>query len=84
MNYKLTKLTEEEKFSISGAGVAAVATATLTALPSVINVLMNLIGVFKGATSHSGELKTKENTIKWDNSETKNSASSKNPIYFVY
>lgn len=83
MNSKLVKLTEEEKYNISGAGIGAVATATLTALPSVINTLMNLVGMFKGATSHSGELKTKENTIKWDNSEAKSTAS-KTPIYFIY
>ncbi|MGY5139398.1 hypothetical protein [Mycoplasmopsis gallinarum] len=76
----LNKLNSEQEKAIYGGGVILSTIVALTPLIlSGITVISNVIKMF---SSKTGELKTKENTMKWDDS--KGSTREPKIIYMAY
>lgn len=74
------KMSEQDKENIVGAGFL---TSFMGFLPAIVNGIASIAGSIKVLGSSSGEIKTKDISQKWDNSQPKDN-SKITPIYFVY
>ncbi|AAT27800.1 hypothetical protein [[Mycoplasma] mobile] len=83
-NFKELDLNSQKK--IYGGGFF---TALIALIPLLTTSVISIVGSIKLSQSNSGELKTKDTTVKFENPDPiddskKNNVSTKPPIYFVY
>lgn len=53
-----------------GLAISSVIAAITSLVPAGISLISSIIGTVKATTAPKGEIKTKDQTYKWDNSET--------------
>lgn len=79
------KMLDKDKQNIGGAGIPiATITSAVSMLPTITNSFASIAGTIKSMFSNSGEIKTKELSVKWDNPQPKEISSKITPVYFVY